>query len=85
MGMVLQCTRVWKATPSDTDEEPYPFVGLQIGADATVTSLTVLDLYGTTVEWADGELSPGVTYPISGVRINNSGTGADSAITLYGS
>jgi hypothetical protein len=88
---LIQADRVWKATPSDTVSEPVPFVGLQFSAAAASTALSIATVtnntgarVAVTVTWADGELSKGVTYPISGYRVNLTGTAATPAITLYG-
>lgn len=82
MPNLLQAGRVWIATPSDSVSEPYPFVGLQLPADVT-SSLSIVNLQGATVTWGSGELAAGVTYPISGLRVNATGT-SSTTITLYG-
>lgn len=70
-------------TPSDTDnldtfDGDYPR-GISIGVAGT---LRVTDFAGNTVNFASGELTPGVIHPIRVQRVHADGTTA-TAIRVY--
>ncbi len=80
MANLMQASRVYRLQPGVA--APFVFFGIMLPADTANTTLVVTTLQDGDQTWADGELTPGVVYPIAGTAI----TGATQAatVTIFG-
>ena len=78
---------IFDATPSDTDYfadgNNEPLISRGISVDIETEDVTVVFPNESTYTFAAGTLKAGVVYPVSCIRVNDTGTGGTVVVTIW--